>query len=92
MTNLFDDVRAGLKVRPGYWFAPKQFGLGATPVTWQGWALLAGYAAAILLLARFRPGGPIGAVVLGVVLTAVLLYVSWLKTDGGWSWRWGPKQ
>jgi Fe-S cluster assembly ATP-binding protein len=26
----------------GYWFKPKRYGNGATPVTWQGWALTGG--------------------------------------------------
>ena len=30
------------KIRDGYWFAPKLYGYGATPVRWQGWALIAG--------------------------------------------------
>ena len=32
----------------GAWFAPKRFGYGAgLPIAWQGWALLAGYIAAV---------------------------------------------
>jgi len=26
-----------------YWFRPKRYGYGATPVTWEGWALVAGF-------------------------------------------------
>jgi len=29
----FDDVKRAWQVRDGYWFAPKLFGFGATPVT-----------------------------------------------------------
>jgi hypothetical protein len=78
-------------VRPGYWFMPKQFGLGATPVTWQGWVLVLGYAALLIPIVRWRPGGALGSAVIGTVLTLVLVYISWLKTDGGWRWQWGPK-
>ena len=27
------------------WFAPKRYGLGSTPITWQGWALTFGFVA-----------------------------------------------
>ena len=33
------------------WFKPKTYGYGATPVTWQGWAIVAGFVAAVVLLA-----------------------------------------
>src|SRR3546814_11894801 len=39
-------------VREGYWFAPKLFGYGATPVTWQGWLLSFGLM--LLLIAAIR--------------------------------------
>ena len=29
------------------WFKPKRYGYGATPITWQGWALVIGFAAAV---------------------------------------------
>ena len=35
------------RVREGYWFAPKRYGYGAKPVTWQGWAVTLGFAAAL---------------------------------------------
>src|SRR3546814_18723223 len=39
-------------VRVGYWFAPKLFGYGATPVTWQGWLL--SFVLMLLLIASIR--------------------------------------
>lgn len=89
MTSPNDHARGRFSVRPGYWFAPKSFGLGATPVTWQGWALVLGYVLAIIALMQWLPGGPVATGVVGVVITATVVYVSWLKTDGGWAWRWG---
>lgn len=86
-----NDIREALRVRPGYWFAPKLFGWGATPVTWQGWAIVIGYAVAIMAVARLLPGVP-AKLIVGSLLTASLLYVCWRKTDGGWHWHWSLKR
>jgi hypothetical protein len=32
-----------------YWFTPKRDGYGATPVTWEGWALTVGIVAVVAL-------------------------------------------
>ena len=91
MSKLTDEIRDAYRVRDGYWFAPKMFGLGATPVTWQGWALLVGFVAAVLAVVA----SPIGDVAKGIVvavLIATLIYISWRKTDGGWGWRWGGER
>ncbi|CUS45737.1 MAG: hypothetical protein V4610_17525 [Pseudomonadota bacterium] len=85
-----DDIRRWYHVREGYWFAPKLFGFGATPVTWQGWALTLGFCAALLLDIRFLPGDLLKAIV-GVTLAAGFVTISWRKTDGGWRWRWGSR-
>jgi Mn2+/Fe2+ NRAMP family transporter len=81
------------------WFKPKRYGYGATPVTWQGWALTIGAMAAIFLAAWAligfdRSSAPNAANVvlflgLGVVLVAALWVVSRRTTDGEWRWRWG---
>ena len=86
----FDDVKRAWHVREGYWFAPKLFGFGATPVTWQGWALTFALAAAILLdmhyIAAVMP-----KLVIGLALTATFMTIAARKTDGGWHWRWGAR-
>ena len=72
------------------WFRPKLFGWGATPTTWQGWALIAGYVA--LLGLDLRGAHSSGAkVVLAAMLTVALVALSWAKTGGAWRWRWGTK-
>jgi membrane-bound ClpP family serine protease len=77
------------RVDRGYWFVPKMFGFGATPVTWQGWALTLGFAA--LLAADIRFTHHVGVqVALGIVLAVVFCAIAWAKTEGGWRWRWGP--
>ena len=78
-----------------YWFRPKRFGYGATPVTWEGWALTLGSALTI--------GGSVIAMNVWVdrsnffawmiwaacvlVAVAVLVSVTRRKTDGDWRWR-----
>lgn len=83
-----DDGRGVFKVRPGYWFAPRAFGFGATPVTWQGWAMVAGFIAIAL--------GVVTAVTddatkIGILVAVALPFTAivWMKTDGGWRWHWG---
>jgi hypothetical protein len=36
-----------------YWFRPKQYGYGATPTTWQGWALTLGTVAVMVAVSVF---------------------------------------
>jgi hypothetical protein len=66
------------------WFGRKRVGWGLRPVSWQGWAVTAVYAAAAVVvtavgkahqLVRFE--GELGA------LTAVYLVIA-LLTSGGW--------
>jgi hypothetical protein len=78
-----------------FWFRPHTFGYGATPVTWEGWAVVAVYlvvmAAIATLRARskngFRAWAAWGVAIM--VATSALILVSWSKTDGAWQWRWG---
>ena len=77
-------------MRDGYWFSPKMFGLGATPVTWQGWALTLGGVAALLLdIHQVQPLVP--KIVIGATVVAAFTVIAWRKTDGGWHWRWGQR-
>jgi hypothetical protein len=84
-------IKEHYRVRPGYWFAPKMFGLGATPVTWQGWlatlifvAILFG---AVLLMPR-----DVLKLAIAVPLVLAFMLLVWRKTDRGWHWRWGPDE
>jgi hypothetical protein len=83
-----------------YWFKPKMYGYGATPVTWQGWASSLVAAIALFAVLRFFvlpiPGAAshsLWEVGLGVALAAgvVMAFTSLAKskTDGEWRWRWG---
>lgn len=78
------------RVEPGYWFVPKLFGIGATPVTWQGWVLTIGFAALLVADVRFVPER-IAQVGIGVALFALFTVIAVNKTKGGWRWRWGGR-
>ena len=80
-----------------YWFKPKRYGYGATPVTWQGWLLTLGTAALMVAVSLYlrlteRHYWALAALLAfdGVAL-ATLAIVSRRKTDGAWRWRWGDR-
>lgn len=74
--------------RTKYWFAAKTYGIGTSlPISWEGWALLAAYVAALALSAALATGAVRwGAIIL---VTVVCLVIAARKTRGGWRWRWG---
>jgi hypothetical protein len=80
--------RVPLQAGEGYWFVPHAFGFGATPVTWQGWALTLGFVALVAAVARLLPGNE-PKVAVGLAVTVLFVVICWRKTDGGWRWRWG---
>lgn len=83
------------------WFAPKRFGYGAgLPIKWQGWAMLLGHVAAIIMFviwagSRHLPDGSWpqqAAFLAGVLILALLpmpIYAA--RTRRGWHWRWGRR-
>jgi hypothetical protein len=88
-----------------YWFRPKSHGYGATPSSWQGWALVlahlvlvVGTAVPVLVLPTINgpPGPELWQVLLWGLVVAVstwaLVRISRAKTDGEWKWRWGEKK
>ena len=76
-----------------YWFRQKTFGYGATPSTWQGWALtIAGCLGlfAVVLLGPAIRDNSLRALwmVLGSAAVAVpTTLIAYFKTEGGWRWR-----
>jgi O-antigen/teichoic acid export membrane protein len=80
-----------------YWFRPKRYGYGATPTSWEGWAVTA--AAVVVIMASTMVLTAHTAldlwfwVALAVDVVAIfaLLEVSRRKTDGEWRWRWGDR-
>jgi hypothetical protein len=81
-----------------YWFRPKSFGYGATPITWEGWAVTLASAAitvgSILAIVisegRQWPDRRALQVVCLLLIVATIIasvVVSRAKTDGEWRWR-----
>jgi membrane-associated PAP2 superfamily phosphatase len=78
------------------WFAPKRYGYGAgLPITWQGWAVLAAYVAALagigLLDRSAHAGARAAAFALFLLVTGLLVVVLARRTRGGLKWRWGKR-
>jgi hypothetical protein len=79
-----------------YWFKPKRYGYGATPVTWEGWALTA---AVVVVVAGSLVGmnrlvdrsDGVAWLVWAALMAAMVLWLvrfSRRRTDGEWRWRW----
>jgi hypothetical protein len=73
------------------WFAPKRYGLGSMPVTWQGWAITVGFVAIVLVLAFTLGRQPIQLFAALIPLIAVFFAICAKTTRGGWRWRWGEE-
>jgi hypothetical protein len=82
---------------PQYWFRPKSYGYGATPITWEGW--VATFAAAVvvggsIILVHWLAGPSNVLAWLGwaaVISSLSLWFVQFCRrrTEGEWRWRWG---
>ncbi|HEX5211594.1 MAG TPA: hypothetical protein VFW22_07665 [Pseudolabrys sp.] len=82
-----------------YWFRPKRYGFGATPITWEGWAATLAVAAVIIgsvvAMNRFVDHSNAAVWLTWAVLIAIatLWFIQFTrrKTDGEWRWRWGER-
>jgi uncharacterized membrane protein HdeD (DUF308 family) len=76
------------------WFKAKLYGWGWTPVSWQGWLIIAAYVAALIFfVARLEErthsasGFLLGFAPYFIVLTVLLLVVCYKKGEKpGWHW------
>jgi len=82
-----------------YWFKSKNYGYGATPITWQGWVVtlavavvVAGSAFAMNLLVD-RSNTVAWLLWAAIVAAATWWFVQFCRqrTDGEWRWRWGKR-
>jgi hypothetical protein len=71
------------------WFAPKRYGYGATPISWQGWALTIGFVLIALGLGLTLGRRPLQFFAILVPLMVVFTVITARTTRGGWRWRWG---
>lgn len=74
----------------GYWFVPKAFGIGATPVTWQGWALTLGFVVLLVVDLRLMPNH-IVRIGLAIAMLLLFMVIAIPRTRGGWGWHWGRR-
>ncbi|MFL6782830.1 MAG: hypothetical protein ACJ8FE_03250 [Sphingomicrobium sp.] len=74
------------------WFAPKRYGYGASlPISWQGWAVMLVFIAAVGAIAFLFGDRPVVLVALFVPLALLLILITARTTRGGWRWRWGDQ-
>jgi hypothetical protein len=78
------------------WFAPKRYGYGAgMPIAWQGWMVMLGFIAAVILVVTVTPLllptalAAVMTICANIVLIALVAGIARAKTAGGWRWRWG---
>ena len=73
------------------WFVPRRYGYGATPVTWQGWAITIAFILLALGVITWFEDRPLVEIAILVPATTALLVVTARTTRGGWRWRWGEE-
>ena len=71
------------------WFVPKRYGYGASPISWQGWALTIGFVLVTIALAVTFGRRPLQLFAILVPLLVVFTVICARTTRGGWRWRWG---
>lgn len=81
------------------WFKQKRYGYGATPSTWQGWALTGVYLIIMIGLSLWLTEGAAQAqtralpfFALVAVVTMIFVAIVFRTTEGGWRWRWGDDE
>lgn len=87
------NLKANLESQPTYWFTAKRYGWGwGLPATWQGWLVMAAFAALLVAgIILFPPRAALGLFLIYViVLSALLTGVCWLKGEPP-RWRWGER-
>ena len=73
------------------WFAPKRYGYGATPITWQGWALTLGFVGVLILISVNFAKRPVQMVAILIPLIVAFIVLCAHTTRGGLRWRWGDE-
>ena len=71
------------------WFAPKRYGLGSTPVTWQGWGLTLGFVAISIVVSVEFGQRPVQLIAILAPILIAFMVICAKTTRGGWRWRWG---
>ncbi len=82
-----------------YWFKPKSYGYGATPVTWEGWAVtLAAVIVVVVSVVTMNRLVAQSNAVAWLTWAVLIAAATWWfvqfcrrRTDGEWRWRWGNR-
>ncbi|MCA9497468.1 MAG: hypothetical protein KC589_11095 [Nanoarchaeota archaeon] len=74
-----------------YWFKPKSYGYGATPISWEGWVLTIAFILAIFILVKYTLYHPYLFYSWLILLIMILILIAKNKTEEKWAWRWGRK-
>ena len=83
-----------------YWFEPKSYGYGLTPVSWEGWVATGVFVVILLLFAHLnnffsssmmKPTGPLLFVVEVFILSVLFMHLMKEKTNGKLKWYWGNR-
>ncbi len=81
------------------WFKVKTHGLGAYPVSWQGWLCLlvfmAIYVAGVIWLLnldQIRLWDALVVVTIFALSLGTLIWIAWKKSDQPWGWHWKRKK
>lgn len=74
------------------WFAPKRFGIGGIPISWQGWLLTFAFVAVMLALCLSLKDRPIQLIPALILPSMIFFVISCRKTRGGCRWRWGEEE
>lgn len=81
------------------WFKVKSHGLGAYPVSWQGWLCLLFFLAIfiasviwLLNLDQIKFLDVLAAIAVFVLTLGMLIWIAWKKSDQPWKWRWEKKK
>lgn len=82
----------------GYWFKRKLYGWGWMPVRWQGWLVLLGFVALVVLnfyridSASHSVSDTLRPFLLETIILVFVLIVVCIKTGEKPRWMWGPPE
>ena len=80
-----------------FWFAPKRYGYGLTPISWEGWLVTLGLVGIVVLIAyanNIITGPPTKREVLFhlielIIIIYLFMYYAKNRTNGEIKWNWG---
>ena len=76
-----------------YWFKPKMFGYGSTPITWEGWALVIVFIIYLLAISQLLKEKHIVIYFVYFIIGIIAIFVvSKNRTKEEWDWNWGRKK